>query len=571
MTEPVVRSGKDIVRRTIRRNRGDVAVGTVLICLHQLAETSVAVVIGLLIDQGVAPGRVPGIIGAVAALALVFLIITVSYQAGMRRLNVALQNEAHHLRMEVSDKALSPQGMRTALSRGELLTVSSTDAEQAAWFLDLFPRAIAALAAITATAVALILVDLTLGAVILVATPVFFVLARLAAPLITARTVRQQSRVAQATALAGDLISGLRSIKGIGGEAAAFRRYGSASSLALSAALSTNRSMAVQRGLTVTMSGLAAAAIASTAGWYALTGRITAGELVTVVGLAQFIIEPLTTLSGLPATAAKARGSAERVAEVLTAAALLPGGSASVTGQPSLRLDAVHHGPLTGLDLEAHSAEITAVYAHDSADGAALAAILSGRTAPDTYQGIVKICGIEPSSATPDALRQHHIAEPHEANLFSGSIRSNITADAETVDEMRLTEALRASAADQVVALFPEGLGHRVTDRGRNLSGGQRQRLALARALYSDAPVLVLHEPSTAVDSITEQRMADGIRELRATDDLARHVTVVITGSPALLAMADRVIVLRNGRATTAGRHQDLLKRDPQYAAAVTR
>lgn len=571
MTEPAVRSGKDIVRRTIRRNRGDVVVGTVLICLYQLAETSVAVVIGLLIDRGVAPGRVPGIIGAVATLALVFLIITVSYQAGMRRLNVALQNEAHHLRMEVSDKALSPQGMRTNLSRGELLTVSSTDAEQAAWFLDLFPRAIAALAAITATAIALILVDLTLGVVILVATPVFFVLARLAAPFITARTVRQQSRVAQATALAGDLISGLRSIKGIGGEAAAFRRYRSASRLALSAALSTNRSMAVQRGLTVTMSGLAAAAIASTAGWYALTGRITAGELVTVVGLAQFIIEPLTTLSGLPATAAKARGSAERVAEVLTAAALLPGGSASVTGQPSLRLDAVHHGPLAGLDLEAHSAEITAVYAHDSADAAALAAILSGRTAPDAYHGIVKICGIEPSSAAPDALRHHHIAEPHEANLFSGSIRSNITAEAETVDERRFAEALRASAADQVVALFPDGLGHRVTDRGRNLSGGQRQRLALARALYSDAPVLVLHEPSTAVDSVTEQRMADGIRELRATEDLARHVTVVITGSPALLAMADRVIVLRNGRAATAGRHQDLLERDSQYAAAVTR
>ncbi|MBF4462600.1 ABC transporter ATP-binding protein [Rathayibacter sp. VKM Ac-2878] len=560
-----------MVRRTISRHRADVVLGTVLICLYQLGETSVAVVIGFLIDRGIAPGHVSGIIGAVLSLALVFVVITASYQAGMRRLNSALQDEAHRLRMEVSEKALSPHGMRTDLSRGELLTVSSTDAEQAAWFLDLFPRMIAAGVAIIATATALVVVDITLGSVILVATPLFFVLARLAAPLITARAVRQQSRLAQATALAGDLISGLRSIKGIGAETAAFGRYRSASQLALSAAMSTNTSMAVQRGVTVTMSGLAAAAIASTAGWYALTGRITTGELVTVVGLAQFIIEPLTTLSGLPAAAAKARGSAERVAEVLTAVPLLPRGSAPVEGRPRLRLGAVHHGSLAGLDFEARPAEITAVFAHDSADGVALAAILSGRTAPEAYHGTVEICGVAPHAAAVDALRRHHVAEPHDADLFSGSIRSNVTADAETVDEVRLSEALRASAADQVVVLFPAGLDHRLTDRGRNLSGGQRQRLAVARALYSAAPVLVLHEPSTAVDSVTEQRIAEGIRGLRAVDDAAPRVTVVITGSPALLAMADRVVVLRNGRVAAAGRHRDLLEKDPQYAAAVRR
>ncbi|QHC56964.1 ATP-binding cassette domain-containing protein [Rathayibacter tanaceti] len=543
-----------------------------LLCVHQLAETSVAVVIGVLIDTGVAPGHVPGIVAAVAALAGVFLVLTASYRLGMRRLNVALQNEAHLLRLDVAEKALSPHGMRTELTPGELVTVSGSDADQAAWFLDLLPRMVAAAAAVVATAIALLVVDVTLGVAALVAMPVFFALAHAAAPRITRRAVLQQSSVAAATALAGDLISGARSITGIGAEDAAARRYRLASREALSTAMSTNRSIAVQRGVTAALSGVAAATIASAAGWYALTGRITTGELVTVVGLAQFLIEPLTTLSGLPATAAKARGSAERVATALAAEPLLPStAQAATSGEPGLRLRDVHHGPLVGLDFEARPAEITAVFAHDPADGDALASLLGGRVSPEAYRGRVEVCGADLRNDPIDALRGHLIAEPHEAHLFSGSIRSNLTVATDTVDPARLTHALRASGADQVVGLFDAGLDHLLVDRGHNLSGGQRQRLALARALYADAPVLVLHEPTTAVDSVTEQRIAAGLRALRGSADGAQSTTVVITGSPVLLAVADRVAVLRHGRLAAEGTHRRLLEDDPFYAEAVAR
>lgn len=561
MTARAIRAGGDVIRRTVARHRSALLIGTVLLCVHQLAETSVAVVIGVLIDIGIAPGRVPGMVAAVAALAGVFLVLTVSYRAGMRALNIALQKEAHALRLEVSEKALSPRGMRSDLTPGELVTVSGSDADQTAWFLDLLPRMIAAAVAVVATAIALLVVDVTLGAVALVAMPVFFALAHAAAPKITARAVQQQSRVAEATALAGDLISGARSLAGIGAQDAAARRYRGASRVALSAAMSTNRWIALQRGVTAALSGVAAAVIASVAGWYALTGRITTGELVTVVGLAQFLIEPLTTLSGLPATAAKARGSAERVAAVLAAEPLLPAATSSSASAeaPGVRLRDVHHRSLDGVDLEVRSAEITAVFAHDAADGDAVASLLAGRVVPESYRGSVEVHGGGEGSL---------IAEPHEAHLFSGTIRDNVIAGDEPVDPARLTRALRASGADQVVDLFDAGLDHPLIDRGHNLSGGQRQRLALARALYADARVLVLHEPTTAVDSVTEQRIAAGVRALR---DRADTATVMITGSPALLAMADRVAVLRHGRVIAEGTHRELLETDPLYAEAVAR
>ncbi|MDQ3105092.1 MAG: ATP-binding cassette domain-containing protein, partial [Actinomycetota bacterium] len=126
--------------------------------------------------------------------------------------------------------------------------------------------------------------------------------------------------------------------------------------------------------------------------------------------------------------------------------------------------------------------------------------------------------------------------------------------------------ALDTASADDVLDASPDGLDTVVEERGRSLSGGQRQRLVLARALVSDPAVLVLVEPTSAVDAHTEARVA-----ARMAAQRAGRTTVVTTTSPLLLGRVDEVAFLRDGRVTATGQHRTLLAEDPAYRDVVTR
>ena len=136
------------------------------------------------------------------------------------------------------------------------------------------------------------------------------------------------------------------------------------------------------------------------------------------------------------------------------------------------------------------------------------------------------------------ALLQTHpdaLAVPHAAHLFTGSVWQNVALPG--VEAAHARRALTAAGCDELIELLPHGWDSTVGEGGSALSGGQRQRVALARALAQDVPVLVLNDPTTAVDAVTEAAIADRLRAFRAG-----HRTVVLTHSPALLAIADRVV-----------------------------
>ena len=116
-------------------------------------------------------------------------------------------------------------------------------------------------------------------------------------------------------------------------------------------------------------------------------------------------------------------------------------------------------------------------------------------------------------------------------------MRENVQLGAVTAQ--RAERALEDAGCTDFLRALPEAERTPVGEGGRQLSGGQRQRVALARALATDAPVLVLHDPTTAVDSVTEQAVAERIRDSRTG-----QITVLLTRSPALLAAADRVLEL---------------------------
>ena len=125
---------------------------------------------------------------------------------------------------------------------------------------------------------------------------------------------------------------------------------------------------------------------------------------------------------------------------------------------------------------------------------------------------------------------------------------------------------MRTASAEDVLVALTDGLDSDVEEKGRSFSGGQRQRLILVRALLADPSVLVLVEPTSAVDAHTEARIAERLREHRAG-----RSTVVLTSSPLLLDRVDEVIFVAAGRVVAVGKHRELLETDPQYRRTVTR
>ena len=569
MEAPSPATGSAILRRTVRRHRTRLIVSSLLFGVHQLCETMVPVAIGLIVSRAIDTGDITAMIASLIGLAALFVTLSYAWRIGARIIVVAIEREAHLVRVEVAGRVLDPRGLRTELSAGELLTVSTSDAEKESWILDLIARVFASAVAVLASAVALLVVDIPLGLAVVIGTPVILIALQRLAPLLTRAATEQQARVAGVSGMATDLVSGVRPLRGIGAENAATQRFVTSSRTALAATLKLARANSVYQGLATTINALLAVGIAGTAGWFALQGRISVGELITVIGLSQFVIEPLTGLSRIPGVVAMVRGSADRLALVLGAEHVLPPSESVVPPNTELAVDEVRFRSLDGLTFRAAPGEMLGVVAHRPQDGEALAALLSGQISDADYSGEVRIGGIPAGRIDLRRARETVLAEPHITDLFAGTLRSNVTAGRQRPDA-DLRHVLQASAATDVVDLHEAGLDHAVTDRGASLSGGQRQRVALARALSVDAPVLVLHDPTTAVDAVTEHTIARGITELRHNRSAAQ-TTILITTSPALLSVTHRVLVLDGGRVVAEGTHHDLASSDAQYREMVLR
>ena len=575
-------SGGGVLRRALVRNRARMIGSSLLFCLHQFCETMVPVAIGIIVARAVETGDVTAMLLSLVGLAALFVVLSFAYRIGARIIVVAIEREAHLLRVEVARTVLDPRGIDSDLSAGELLTVGTSDAEKTSWILDVVARSASATTALVVTAVALLVVDVPLGLAVVIGTPLLLLVLQWCAPVLTRAATASQTEIARVSGLATDLVGGVRPLRGIGGEGAAARRYVEASRRALDATLRLARGNSAYLGLSATVGSLLAAGVAGGAGYLALTGRLTLGELVTVVGLAQFLVEPLSSLSRLPGVTAVVRGSADRIATVLGASPLVDdvvtavdtdgtGDARAADPRPTVRearldLHALAHGSLRGVDLDVAPGEAVGVVAYRPADAESLVAVLSGQVPLDPSAGRVGVGGIDVRSLPLAEVRRTVLVEPHAADLFAGTVRTNIVTRA--ADDARLEAAVAASAVTDLIELHDAGLDHPVTDRGASLSGGQRQRVALARALAADPPILVLHDPTTAVDSVTEHAIADGIRTLRARPD---RVTVVVSTSPALLAVTDRVVVIDDGRVVARGTHRSLSTTDTTYRERVLR
>ncbi|MFC9816613.1 ABC transporter ATP-binding protein [Streptomyces virginiae] len=557
------RSGADILRIALRRNVGAMAWGTVLMGLYQAGETAFPIALGLIVEHTMRD-RAPGaLVLSIAALAVIITTVSLSWRFGMRILQKANTTEAHRWRVRVADCGLQPVARDVDLKSGEVLTIATEDADQTADIIEVVPLLISSLVAVLVAAVALGLADLRLGLLVIVGTVAILSILSVMSRRIGSSTREQQARVARAGAKVADLITGLRPLHGFGGNHAAFRSYRTVSTEAKHQAVTVAGVNGAYAGTAMALNAALAVAVTLTAGWLAFDGRITIGELVMAVGLAQFIMEPLKMFSDMPKYVMMARASAERMALVLTAPPVSVPGPRRPAPGGDLEIDGVRHGALRALKFHVPAGEFVAIAAYRPRAAADLAAVLAVRVPPHAYEGAVRVSGQEIGELSVEAVREHMLVNPYDAEVFAGTLRTNIDPSGRS---RSVAEAVEASMLTDVVALHREGLDYAVRDRGANLSGGQRQRLSLARALAADSDVLVLHDPTTAVDAVTEQLIARNIARLRRG-----RTTVVITSSPALLDAADRVLVLDDGVITAENTHRNLLASDRDYCRAVAR
>ncbi|MER6520142.1 ABC transporter ATP-binding protein [Streptomyces sp. NPDC001553] len=556
--------GGSVLRRAITAQRRRVAAASLLGTTHQACEAMVPVVIGVIIDRAVATGSGAALLRWLLVLAVLFLVLSTCYRTAARITDGSGELAAHRIRTELGTRVLDPRGgADSGRLPGALTAMATGDAARVGAVVAALPYGIAAVAGLAVSAVALLRVSVPLGLLILLGVPPLLWLGHLISRPLERRSEAEQEQAAHASGVAADLVAGLRVLKGIGAEPAAVDRYRRTSRDSLAAALRAARSRSWHDGAILSLTGVFIAVIGLVGARLAMDGSLSVGELVAAVGLAQFLLGPFQLLTYVSAEFAQGRASAARIGEVLDSSHAVPAGTATppdpFTG--GLRLRGVSYGALRDIDLDIAEGSLVGVVCPDPAAATDLLLCLGREFDPE--RGTVELGGIALSSLDPDAVRRAVLVAHHDADLFEASLLDNVRAGADT-SVADLGPVLNASTTDDVARALPQGVHTPLSERGRSLSGGQRQRVALARALAGDPHVLVVHDPTTAVDTVTESLIAARLRDLRKG-----RTTLLVTTSPALLSVTDRVVVIRDGAVTADGRHPELVTDDASYRSVV--
>jgi ABC-type multidrug transport system fused ATPase/permease subunit len=550
---PDLRSPARFLLRVVLLQRWTVLGGMALGVLWMVSQALVPYVLGRAIDDGIAARDG----GALRTWVLVLVALAVVQGwASVVRHRFAVTNwilAAFRTTQWVSAQTVRlGASLPVRTSPGEVVSVSATDTVAVARALDVSARATGAVVAFVLVAALLLVASPVLGAVVLAGVPAFALLLGPALRPLHDRQARQRAALGDLTSLGADTVAGLRVLRGIGGEDAFVRRYRASSQRVRATGVEVSRSQALLDAAQVLVPGTFVVVVTWLAARFALDGRISTGDLVAFYGYAAFLTTPLRTLTEAVDKGTRALVASRRLAALLSCEpALEDEGTSHVPDAP-----AQLHDARSGLLVR--PGVLTAVVAADPAEATAVAERL-GRYVDD---GEVRLAGTPLPAVPLREVRRRVLVVDQSPLLFSGPLREELGAGRPDAD---VRAAVEAACATDVLDALPAGLDTPLEERGRQLSGGQRQRLVLARALLADPDVLVLDEPTSAVDAHTEASIADRLRTRRCG-----RTTVVLTTSPLLLERADEVVLLLDGVVVAHGTHRTLLD-EPAYRDVVLR
>lgn len=465
------------------------------------------------------------------------------------RIDAAYRTVAVVIRQAVRLGATFPD----RVSAGEVVSIGGSDVSAISDAQTFVGPGFAAVVTYGAVAVVLFGVSTQLAVVVLFGVPV---IALLVGPLLhRLRETQTAYRTEQGelTARAGDIVAGLRVLCGIGGKPMFARRYREASEELRATGFRVGGVVSWVEALSVGLPGIFLAVVTWLAAREAVLGEITVGQLVAVYGYVLVLVVPVGFMIEAVEQLSRGLVAARRVTRVLSLAPAIVDRDGAGPAEPADLFD-----PDSGLRLVA--GRTTALVTARSADAVALVDRL-GR-----YVDSAATWGGRPLREVALAqVRQRILVADNDAYLFAGPLREVVHTAADHSDD-EIAEAIRLAAARDVLEGLPAGLGARIQARAANLSGGQRQRLRLVRALLADPEVLLLVEPTSAVDAHTESLIAQRVGVARAG-----RTTLLVATSPLLLDRADEVVFLVDGKVVATGAHARLLRDRADYRELVFR
>lgn len=458
----------------------------------------------------------------------------------------------------------------TETSAGEVASTVANDALRVGEMFDVTARFSGGVVAYAAVGAVTMATSVQLGLFVFVGMPLLVAVLTLFVRPLARRQAAWRAEQGALTELAADTVVGLRVLRGIGGEEQFANRYAQRSAALRGRAIEVARLGSWLDGLQILLPGLFVAVVVWFGARLVLSGELTPGQLVTFYGYSVFLIVPLRTT--VEASQAFARGFVA-TSHVLDVLRVQPAVSEHEHPQP---------GPLRGAEIVDVSSGVvvapgllTALVAEDPDDAARIATRLGRFDDRQQARSPVLWGGVELRRIPVQELRRRIVVSDATPHIFSGRLRDGLytpggrgpeRSASPAARRARIEHALGVAAAGDAVDALPDGLDQVVLERASSLSGGQRQRLSLARALLTDAEVLVLIEPTSALDANTEAIVAARLARARA-----QRTTVVVTSSPLLLDRADVVQVLHEGRTIGSGTHEELLRRKDAVGARYRR
>ena len=520
------------------------------------AQAVMPAVLGRAIDLGVAARDTSQLVYWTGVMLCVGLVQAVS---GIMRHRFAVTNwltTAYRTVQLVTRQTVRLGGtLPRKVSTGEVVAIGTSDLSHLGSLMDVSARFTGSIVSFFLVAFLLLRTSVTLGLVVLIGVPLLMVAVGPLLKPLQARSAHQRHLMGALANTASDIVGGLRVLRGIGGEQVFLDRYRRESQSTRTAGVQVARVQSVLDALQVLLPGIFVVVVVWLGARTAVTGQITPGELVAFYGYAAFLMLPLRTATEFANRYIRAHVAARRVCTVL---ALEPDLGDPASPQDPPPVGSVLADARSGLRVE--PGRMVAIVSDQPDESAALADRLGLCAAP--VDDDVTLGGVPLTALAREEVRRRIVVSDTSSQLFSGPLGTGL----DVRGGGGVDAALHTASAEDVLDGLPEGLDTLVAERGRSFSGGQRQRLVLARALTSDPEVLVLVEPTSAVDAHTEARIASRLRAHRAG-----RTTVVTTVSPLLLGAVDEVALLVDGSVVATGTHADLLETHAGYRAIVTR